>query len=898
MICSKSKLWEKICKDMEHRGRIGPALHLQCSVHGDSPRVLAQTAADFKQCPHGGCTRPCRAMKDCGHICKLVCHPLPHDMILCIEACQKPRPPNCSHKCKKLCWQDCGDCQVLVHKTRKFCGHVRPFQCGLDIDAQPCSAKCGTSLMCGHTCQDLCHPTGHNSLTYECKQPCTRTRMSCQHPCPKPCNESCGDCTVLVTRTLACGHSAKLPCHVDPDYYTCLALCGKELDCQHKCTEICHYKNLDTECSSKCPVLVKKTLLKCYHTPRHIVQTACFEDIDQRRCCEPCLKSLPCGHLCTGDCSSCLSIAGAFHKNCTALCNRILACNHFCGGRHACSLPCPPCDEECPWVCSHGPCGRNCSEPCEPCQGRCLYDCPHIKTDFMFCAELHSQPPSFFCQESCTKTLICGHPCLGLCGEVCPNVCPECMPEKYKKSLFTTTTGTEKPLFAEFSCGHAFNILFLDDYMQQFQKKECIDVENLFHEVNSGVPSCPTCGKTMCGVNRYASIVRTCIKSLEPEHLRREATKLREEVTSDLSNNNAGVAVVRLEKLLSKGKCNILLSLLMGHAKRSLGQLHEASLHYKQCLNYCKDNEIGTDDCKWEALHGLACSQIGGHCDESTVSSATIKDLQMAVDYLIEAQKVSHCGTQVEKELEIVNTALQKKIQKFENYQKVQAAAATTAAAAMAAMAALAEVGTTPENAKASVPEKVHRPHVMSKGSSLHLAACRGDLKEARALLSSADLYQQDDLGNTPLLCACENMHPKLIKLLFLQSPWHTMNAAKRTFLGIVLSQDSTSTSLFPFLPVDLVREIEEAATEALSSEKYWPSQRWAAAKHFDNIDCTPIDRLMDMIGLQSVKCKVLEIFHSFRTDLLRPAHARICLKQAMNFVFVGNPGNSSKICW
>lgn len=51
------------------------------------------------------------------------------------------------------------------------------------------------------------------------------------------------------------------------------------------------------------------------------------------------------------------------------------------------------------------------------------------------------------------------------------------------------------------------------------------------------------------------------------------------------------------------------------------------------------------------------------------------------------------------------------------------------------------------------------------------------------------------------------------------------------------------------------------------------------------------MDELMDMIGLETVKFKALELFQSFKADLERPVKSRISNKQAINFIFVGNPG-------
>ena len=45
----------------------------------------------------------------------------------------------------------------------------------------------------------------------------------------------------------------------------------------------------------------------------------------------------------------------------------------------------------------------------------------------------------------------------------------------------------------------------------------------------------------------------------------------------------------------------------------------------------------------------------------------------------------------------------------------------------------------------------------------------------------------KDDLGNTALLCAAENGHIPTLEYLMEHSPWHTVNAAQKTFLDIII---------------------------------------------------------------------------------------------------------------
>jgi hypothetical protein len=170
---------------------MGESLILECPVHSGM-EVKARFASDFSNCPHGGCTKSCEANMDCGHTCKLLCHPISHDLIKCNQPCIRPRPIGCVHQCKKACWQNCGTCVVKVQKLRIFCGHTIGVPCYKDADSFTCTSLCGALMICGHNCPEKCHPNGHDKLRYKCPLPCSRTPL-CGHPCQKPCHEQCGE---------------------------------------------------------------------------------------------------------------------------------------------------------------------------------------------------------------------------------------------------------------------------------------------------------------------------------------------------------------------------------------------------------------------------------------------------------------------------------------------------------------------------------------------------------------------------------------------------------------------------------------------------------------------------------------------------------------------------------
>jgi hypothetical protein len=183
----------------------------------------------------------------------------------------------------------------------------------------PCSRRLEP---CGHQCQARCHSqTLHNA--FMCQQPCPRIRKTCDHECLKLCGERCGPCMAKV-------HDIELPCgHI-------------------KQTLMC-YQQLDLA-SVVCTAPVDKIVPKCGHT----ITTKCCTNVGGGgfRCPQPCSDILPCGHQCSGSCSTCSQEDGNItHRSCTKVCDR----------------PYGSCNHRCVQVCHVGkPCG-NCKAPCEVC---------------------------------------------------------------------------------------------------------------------------------------------------------------------------------------------------------------------------------------------------------------------------------------------------------------------------------------------------------------------------------------------------------------------------------------------------------------------------------------------------------------------------------------------------
>ncbi|KAI8514834.1 NFX1-type zinc finger-containing protein 1 [Branchiostoma belcheri] len=155
MLARKTELWRNIKADMEERGCIGHHLMLRCQNHPDT-EVKARSAKDFTAAPEGGCTRDCDVRLECGHRCRLSCHPADpeHEVYKCYEDCTKKCEQG--HACRKRCWADCGPCMVRVSKIMPGCGHEQMVPCGVDPNDFCCREQCEKINPCGHRCRYSC----------------------------------------------------------------------------------------------------------------------------------------------------------------------------------------------------------------------------------------------------------------------------------------------------------------------------------------------------------------------------------------------------------------------------------------------------------------------------------------------------------------------------------------------------------------------------------------------------------------------------------------------------------------------------------------------------------------------------------------------------------------------
>jgi len=266
-------------------------------------------------------------------------------------------------------------------------GEPRTWRCpgcnsAISEDPGPNSCWCGKEI----------NPRSIGGLPpHSCGQTCWRPRARCPHPCPKLCHAGpCEPCVLMgPTQACFCGKNASSKRCIDTDYvngWSCKETCGDLLPCgEHECSLPCH-AGLCGSC--ELPVV---SYCYCGKTRKEM---PCEQRGDV-------LESFDYGQRSTAGpeeeaAEDQLYFEGAYH--CDARCGRNFDC-----GKHACQQPCHPQDEaaaHCPFspdAVSHCPCGKTLLEELVSSPRRTCED----------------EVPR--CQETCGKTLPCGHKCVGRC---------------------------------------------------------------------------------------------------------------------------------------------------------------------------------------------------------------------------------------------------------------------------------------------------------------------------------------------------------------------------------------------------------------------------------------------------------------------------------------------------
>ncbi|XP_076063757.1 NFX1-type zinc finger-containing protein 1-like isoform X2 [Oratosquilla oratoria] len=331
------------------------------------------------------CPLPCDTRLECGHKCRFNCHQTndpDHEEYRCFADCEE-NPEGCSkdHKCTKKCYEECGKCMFKVDKVLP-CGHEQKnVSCSKPPEEIECRKKCKEFLSCGHKCKKMCFeecggcmeivektvPSCNHKIEIEChkeasakhcQNKCTLT-LECQHQCKARCCDPCtNECQQIVKTSKKCpkGHAIGLPCYLkytiadEEAWAYCLEPCGQILDCSHICSGMCGQclnGRLHMPCGEPC-----ERQLVCGHVCKEKCskvcppcQAMCPWKCDHSKCCKKCgIPCAPCKESCNWKCAhhSCSNKCGeaCSRKPCKKNCKKKLPCGHDCIG--FCGDPCPP----------------------------------------------------------------------------------------------------------------------------------------------------------------------------------------------------------------------------------------------------------------------------------------------------------------------------------------------------------------------------------------------------------------------------------------------------------------------------------------------------------------------------------------------------------------------------
>lgn len=114
-------MWGNVRQAFERLNRYGSTrsrLPLLCQNHG---KITYAAEAEHFQAIYGGCHERCTDIfEPCGHPCERLCHPMPHENLICQHACE--RDLTCGHSCSRLCGHECAcewKCPESVDQMRQ-----------------------------------------------------------------------------------------------------------------------------------------------------------------------------------------------------------------------------------------------------------------------------------------------------------------------------------------------------------------------------------------------------------------------------------------------------------------------------------------------------------------------------------------------------------------------------------------------------------------------------------------------------------------------------------------------------------------------------------------------------------------------------------------------------------
>ena len=128
-------------------------------------------------------------------------------------------------------------------------------------------------------------------------------------------------------------------------------------------------------------------------------------------------------------------------------------------------------------TCDHSKCDKTCGEPCISCACDCTWKCKHL-TCRKRCWEICERPR---CDKNCDKTLPCGHPCLGVCGDPCPELCAQCKIGLDRLIDLVALPGDDDTVaieddaqYVQLGCKHIYFVDQFDSYINAEQDKAAV----------------------------------------------------------------------------------------------------------------------------------------------------------------------------------------------------------------------------------------------------------------------------------------------------------------------------------------------------------------------------------------------------------------------------------------
>lgn len=220
-------------------------------------------------CHFGDCP-PCEAFckkqyKTCSHECISKCHKA---VAVVFQQVDKPATPwEVQPPKTKIMALDCPPCTAKV-MVQCYGRHETVSQVCHEAQKRPCGRECGRALDCGnHLCAMLCHLYTRDPKYPNVPSECEQCVKECEVPRPANCTHKCSlqnchpgecpRCDILQKIKCHCGLTDKyIRCHqlakVTEEMLSCNQQCPKNLECGHRCKNLCHSGDCKgQECTKK-----------------------------------------------------------------------------------------------------------------------------------------------------------------------------------------------------------------------------------------------------------------------------------------------------------------------------------------------------------------------------------------------------------------------------------------------------------------------------------------------------------------------------------------------------------------------------------------------------------------------------------------------------------------------